>query len=1108
MFNFQTLQMDSKQFESWSRNITTSFFKNHGVSLNQMDHYNEFVLRGIQRIFSEFGETTITISKTEKVSIRFGNVLVGSPVSHFEHSLQKITPNDARLRNLTYESSVYVDIMSKKFRDGVLIEEKIHNRIFLFKLPTMVGSHVCNLSGKTEEEKIVAGECRNDPLGYFIIKGTERVIVTLQRPNYNFVQVIDQPVTNNTKYKYIAEIRSVSEESGYSVLIQVMLCTNENDIYVSLPNIREPIPAGIVFKAMGISSYEEMFEMIDLRMEPAKKFVKSMFHSSAHIVGQEDAIKYISKYPLYAINSDVQVSYARQIIQMEIFPHLGITATIVDKAKFLGYMIKKLIRTQLNIRKTDDRDNISNKRFETTGILIHDLVKAAVSGFLKSLHKLVTVTNSQKKFDIISIIDSNKDTISKTIHSCFSTGNWSVKKMNSNKVGVSQVLSRLTYTATLSHLRHIVIPIGKETKNAKIRQIHTSQFGFICPAETPEGQSSGLVTNYALLSRISKSISSVLVKETILRNELISQKFTDTSCYPVVLNGSVVAFTSDYEKFINDIKKTRDQGFIEKEISIVFDKLESEVKIFCDEGRFMRPLLVITNGNIYSGPETDWDKLLEINAVRYVDSYEIEQSVIAMFPSDLGKGIEYDFCEIDPASILGIAASIIPFPDHSQSPRNCYQSSMGKQAMGVPVETFNNRADTSLYVMTYPQKPLVKTHFSDVLKINEMPSGANVVIAIMPKEGFNQEDSVCLNKASIDRGLFSVISYFTISDEEKRRSSSEFQTIETPPTDIRNSKNNYAFLDSKGIVKIGSRVSKDDVIIGKVITEISKDHVIKKRDVSITIKAGEEGTVDSVKILSTEKGWKLVKIVMRVVKIPEPGDKFASRAAQKGTCGMVFSQEDMPFTSDGITPDIIINPHCMPSRMTINQLLETILGKQCAIKGTFGDASPFSSNSVDAMDSLCNGLEECGFDRYGQENMYNPYTGQMIESKIFMGVVYYQRLKHMVSDKIHSRAKGHVTMICRQPLEGRSRDGGLRFGEMERDAMICQGNAAFLKDRLFYMSDPYSVTVCSGCGIICQKQCKICKDDKLSTINIPYAAKLLFQELGAMCIKTELIPTK
>jgi DNA-directed RNA polymerase II subunit RPB2 len=1101
--------MDQKSFETWSRKVTESFFEINNVTINQIGHYNEFVIHGIQQIFNELGEIRITLSKTENVIVEFGNVFVGQPVSHSDRSLRKITPNEARLNNLTYESAIYVDIRTKKFRDDILIEEKTNTRVFFCKIPTMIGSYVCNLYGKTQAEKIKDGECRNDPHGYFIIKGVERVIVALQRPNYNFVQVIEQSITNNTKYKYISEIRSVSEESGYSVLVQVMIGITNNEIMVSLPNIREPIPAGIVFKAMGFSTFEEMRDLIDNKYDTGKKFVKIIYQSSVHISSQEDAIKYISRYPLYAINTDVQVSYARQIIEMELFPHLGIASTIKDKATFLGYMINKLIRTHLELRRPDDRDNISNKRFETTGILVSELFKSALTNFVKSLQKLVNITTSQKKFDILSIIDSNKDTITKTIRTCFSTGNWSAKKMMaSTKVGVSQVLSRLTYIATLSHLRHIVIPIGKETKNTKIRQINTSQFGFICPSETPEGQTAGLVTNYSLLSKISNKTQTVIVKEFILSSQFSTQIRLDDTFVPIVLNGTIIAFTNLVSEFIQDIIIHRTNGSLDKEVSIIFDTFENELRMFCDAGRFMRPLLTVKDNQIYNGLETNWDKLVESGAIRFVDSNEIEHSVIATFPSDLGKSIKYDFCEIDPAAILGISASIIPFPDHSQSPRNCYQSSMGKQAIGVPVETFTQRADTSLYVMAYPQKPLVSTHFANVLKVNDMPSGINCVLAIMTKQGFNQEDSVCISKSAIERGLFTVLSYFTISEEEQRTTSSEFQTITTPDIEIRNSKNNYTFLDPNGIVKIGSHVKKDDVIVGKVLTKINKDHLIEKKDISCTIKSGEEGTVDSVKILSTEKGWKLVKIVMRVIKIPEVGDKFASRAAQKGTCGMIFAQEDLPFTDDGITPDIIINPHCMPSRMTINQLLEMILGKECAITGRFGDATPFSSNSVDIMDTLCDNLEKAGYDRFGQECMYCPYTGQMIESKIFVGIAYYQRLKHMVSDKIHSRSKGHVTVICRQPLEGRSRDGGLRFGEMERDAMICHGNANFLKDRLFYMSDPYSVTVCSTCGVICQKQCKLCGGDKLCIVNLPYAAKLLFQELGAMCIKTELIPTK
>lgn len=1084
-------------FEQHSRKVTKSYFDHKSIASIQLDSYNNMITFGLQSVFENIGVVNIQLSKTERVELEFGNIFVSEPVFHQGRTIEKLFPSVARMRNITYESTIYVDVNVCKFKDDVKVENTTFTRISLCKIPTMVGSVGCNLYKYTIDQKIAAGECRFDPGGYFIIKGIERVIVTLQRPNYNFVQVIEQSQTSSSKYVFIAEIRSVAEESGYSVLVQSMI-NSKGEIFISLPNIKEQIPVGIVFKAMGISCEDipKMFNIDNL------KIVKSILHSSAHITTKQDAIMYISRHLMYVIQKDMQYKYAQQIIEMELFPHLGITATLREKAVFLGYMISKLVSTFVGNRNPDDRDNVSNKRFDTTGVLVLELVKNAMQVFIKNMQKTVNVTSFQRKFDILSIIDANKDSISKSIRTCFSTGNWGIKNPNNTRVGVSQVMSRLTFASMLSHIRHITIPIGRESKNTKIRQIHTSQFGFICPAETPEGQTSGLVTNYALLTRVSTRIPSVIVKDIVFDSNFLAP---NGPCV-IFVNGCAISNTDSPELFVKEFIKKRVDGLVYQDISIIYNNIDNEIRIQCDEGRLMRPLIKMVDGQL--PPEwystSDWQELIDRGVIQYVDSLEIEYSYIAMSPSDVEISDDpYDFCEIDPASMLGVCASMIPFPDHSQSPRNCYQASMGKQALGVPMETFNLRAGTSLYVMDYPQRPLVTTHFSNILHLNEMPSGCNVVIAIMPKEGFNQEDSICINRSSIERGLFSVMSYFTIQDEEERASSSEFQTIEIPSPEIQIQKNNYSFLDKHGVIKIGTRVKKDDVIIGKVLTKTSKENQNEKRDISITIKVGEEGVIDNVRILSTERGWKLVKVTIREAKIPEPGDKFASRAAQKGTCGMVFSQENMPFTKDGITPDIIINPHCMPSRMTINQLLETVLGKACSIKGTFGDATPFSSNSVDIMNKLNDDLEKDGF---CQEEMYNPYTGEKFDTKIFVGIAYYQRLKHIVSEKMHSRAKGHVTMLCRQPLEGRSRDGGLRFGEMERDAMICHGNSAFLKDRLFYMSDPYSVSVCGKCGLMSQNDCKKCKNDKLITVNIPYAAKLLFQELAAMCIKTELIP--
>jgi DNA-directed RNA polymerase II subunit RPB2 len=1099
------------------RKILKNYFQTYGVAHIQVDSYNEFISSGIQRAIAEKSDIIIRPRANCRIQFHFGNVYVSNPVVIDEdRKIRPLYPKEARDRELCYQSTVYVDISEETFENDEIVKRKLHQRVSLLQIPTMLGSCVCNLQGKTQDERIALGECRYDPFGYFIIKGKEherikrvieRVLVSQQRPNYNFIQVIEQSVTNNAKYKYISEIRSVADESGYSVVVQTMMPIDERTIFVSLPNIKEHIEAGIVFKALGISA-EEIPSLIDMKFEAGQRHVKSIVKASYTVPTREDALLHISRHPLYPIPKDKQEVYARQVVERELFPHLGILSSIREKAKFLALMINKLIAVTIGVRKDDDRDNMSNKRIESTGILLFDLFRSVYDGFIKN-----AILQLQKKVDILFIV-SHYTTMTKAIKSCFCTGNWCTRKTAHAKAGVSQVLNRMTYAATLSHLRHIVIPIGKEGKNAKIRQINTSQFGFLCPAETPEGATCGIVMNFSLLAKISRRTPFLLTKDAILKSEYFSAcKKEGEDATKIFLNGVPIGFTNEPTEMLQFIIDARTDGLIFSEVSAVYDEDENEIVIYCDEGRLLRPLFVVSKMKLYDGVETNWDTLVEKGFIRYVDPNEVEHSTIAMDKETLLKAeFSYDFLEIHPSMILGVCASIIPFPDHSQSPRNCYQSSMAKQALGIPMEPFDLRSDTMLYVMDYPQRPLVSTDAAEFLNFNEMPSGCNPIVAIMTKEGFNQEDSIILNKASIERGMFRVTGFFTISDEEVRLDTSNFQVIEIPPPEIQNKKNNYAFINTSGpmlgIIKEGSHVKKDDVLISKVSISIRKTGEEERKDISLTVKAGEEGIVHKIRINSTPKGGKIIKIVIRVIKTPEVGDKFASRAAQKGTCGMIFSQEDMPFTSEGITPDIIINPHCIPSRMTINQLMECILGKSCALGGKFGNATPFSKHSVNVAERLCDELQSHGYERHGLESMFNPYTGEELDAKIFIGPTFYQRLKHMVSDKMHSRARGHVTMLTRQPVEGRSRDGGLRFGEMERDAIIVHGTSRFLKERLYDMSDPYSVIVCKKCGMISASQtdCNMCSNDNVQKIIIPYAAKLLFQELMAMGIKTELIP--
>jgi DNA-directed RNA polymerase II subunit RPB2 len=688
---------------------------------------------------------------------------------------------------------------------------------------------------------------------------------------------------------------------------------------------------------------------------------------------------------------------------------------------------------------------------------------------------------------------------------------------------VSQVLARLTFGATISHLRRLVIPIGKEGKNVKIRQLHSSQWGYICPSETPEGQSSGIVKNFANFTNVSVRTPTLLLR-TILENikkiiPLSSLTIDDIglstpSVYKIMLNGIWYGITNHHEQVQSSLLSKRVSGLIPQSVSISTNDIDREINIYGDEGRMLRPVFKLNKSGKLLVNESDglgWYCLLQRQHIRYIDTYEADNKVIATFPEDLESDrytYRFDYCEIHPSSILGTMAGMIPYPDHTQSPRNCYQAAMGKQALGIYSYANELRADTVVHQLLYPQKPITRTHASECLGFSEMVSGITAIVAIASYSGFNQEDSILINQAAVDRGMFRSFAFKTIVAEEKKRSANSYENIGIPPSEIRCKSNNYQKLDSRGIIYEGKKVSAGDVVIGKIITKSTKAGGDNFVDNSIVIKIGEEGVIDKVFITQTPDGYRLVKIKIRTLRIPEIGDKFASRHAQKGTCGMILRPEDMPFTQDGTTPDIIINPHAFPSRMTINFFLESLGSKSSIHKGTERDCTAFSKSSTNIINDLYKELGDLGYTSNGYETMSSGYTGEQLEAKIFIGPVYYQRLKHLVGDKIHARDYGNVQSLTRQPLEGRSRDGGLRFGEMERDCMISHGVSRFLKERLFDMSDPFAINLCDKCGHIAttRHECHVCQHDIVKPTAIPYACKLLFQELTAMGIKISLKP--
>ena len=790
-----------------------------------------------------------------------------------------------------------------------------------------------------------------------------------------------------------------------------------------------------------------------------------------------------------------------------------------------------------------------NKRVDLTGPLLNNLLRNYFNKLVKDMKKqIIREINSGSwksnddyeniitKTNIYKIIKST--TIEQGIKRALATGDFGIKQINSNKVGVAQVLNRLTYLSSLSHLRRVNTPIDKSGKLVPPRRLHNSTWGFLCPAETPEGQSVGVVKNLAYLAHITINSNSSGLYDYIL--PIIQSLDTYDGSYKdlddfakVFINGSWVGITNDPEKVYINLKDKKYKGIINIYTSIIFNSKLKEIRVCNDAGRISRPLLKVKNNKLLytnsiiqkiKDDELTWDDLvvgikLEDSIIEYVDSYEQNNAMIAMKTVDLDNNntnnnsnniYHYSHCEIHPSTIFGILASCIPFPDSNQSPRNTYQSAMGKQAIGMYVTNYDNRMDKTAYVLTYPMRPLVETRIMNIIKLNNIPSGQQVIVAIASHSGYNQEDSLLFNKGSIDRGLFLATIYHTEKDEDKKLFGTEEVRCKPDKTKTKNIKfGNYDKLTSQGIMKENTLIEDRDIIIGKVIPikENKNDFTksVKFSDGSISHRTQEESYVDKNYIETNGDGYNFCKVRIRNFRKPVIGDKFSSRHGQKGTIGNIIPEEDMPFTATGLKPDIIINPHAIPSRMTIAQLKETLLGKVLLEMGLFGDGTSFGEFDIS---NIIDKLNDLGYESKGNELMYNALTGEQLTMNIFIGPAFYQRLKHMVNDKQHSRSIGPMVNLTRQPAEGRSRDGGLRFGEMERDCMISHGASRFTKGRIYDASDAFSVFVCNKCGLIASfnnkehiHYCNTCGNrNDFKYVEIPYACKLMFQELITMNI--------
>lgn len=1147
---------------------------------HQIESYNDLVSYQLQRTVSMFNTVRVCSEEdynaefnkyTLEIYITFENFNIHRPQIHENNGATKIMfPQEARLRNFTYASNMTIDLNIKYvIRNGKTLEQeqtfyRVLPSIHIGKIPIMLKSCICVLEQYKHIPNTVTGECEMDAGGYFIINGSEKTCIGQERAAENLVQCFNIS-KNNTKWEWIAEIKSVPDFKCISPKQIAMMISSKNNGFgngmsIQIPRIKNPIPLFIVFRALGVLTDREICEYIVLNVEE-KKMNKMLMalrgpivEASEHLT-QDDAINYIMTHVMYTpINMDKETGKRKKreftvdVLNTDLFPHCK---TMEQKIYFLGYMAHKLLQCSFGLRTTDDRDSNLNKRIDLTGPLMNNLFRNYFNKLVKDCQKQIvreintgSWRSTEEYGNIINMTNIYKiirpTTIENGLKRALATGDFGIKhnnNNNSNKVGVAQVLNRLTYISSLSHLRRINTPIDKSGKLIPPRKLHGTSFGFLCPAETPEGGAVGIVKNLSFMTHITIPCNSSALYEYV---EPYIKTFKELSRkelfagVKVFINGSWLGNAINPVEIYTSLKEKKYKGIINVYTSIIFDIKRKEIRLCSDAGRLTRPLFRVINNNLVLNKThikqliektITWDDLLtsskiENSVIEYIDPAEQNASMIAMRPKDLIKKdssyiYKYTHSEIHPSTIFGILASCIPFPEHNQSPRNTYQCAMGKQAMGMYVTNFDGRMDKTAYVLTYPMRPLVDTRIMNLIKLNEIPSGSQIVVAIMTHSGYNQEDSILFNKGSIDRGLFQATIYHTEKDEDKKIHGDEEVRCKPDPTKTKGMKfGNYNKVNSQGVIPENTLVENRDVIIAKVlpIKDARNDHtkLTKYEDQSRIYSTKEECYIDKNYIHRNGDGYNFCKVRVRTLRKPIIGDKFSSRHGQKGTIGNIIPEDDMPFTAEGVKPDIIINPHAIPSRMTIAQLKETLLGKVLIQLGLFGDGTSFGNFDIN---DISKELQKVGYESKGNEVMYNGLTGEQIETSIFIGPVFYQRLKHMVSDKMHSRGIGPMVNLTRQPAEGRSRDGGLRYGEMERDCMCSHGASRFNKGRLYDASDAFSVNVCKKCGLIAAyndkmhiHHCKTCDNrTDFDYVELPYACKLLFQELITMNIAPRIL---
>ena len=1101
----------------WS--IVQDILKREGVSKQHLNSFDEFIEKGLQEIIDEIGD--IEIENAEyPYKIRLDKIkLNAARMMELDGSITHITPAEARLRNVSYVCPLMMG--ANIIEDGKILESR---PIHVGDLPVMVRSHACKLYGFNEQKLIEYGEDPQDPGGYFIINGSERVIVGLEDLSYNKIIVDEEKVGG----KKVHKAKVYSSIVGYRAKLELIM-KDDGMIVAKIPGSPVDIPVIVLMRALGLETNQEISSFVSSVQEIHDQ-LEGSFEKAGDVTSPKDAVSYISKRIAPGMLEEFQIKRAETLLDWGLLPHLGKhPENRKEKAQFLGEAACKLLELKLGWIQPDDKDHYGNKVIKFAGEMLADLFRTALRNLVRDM-KYQLERSGQKRG--ISAVGAaiRPGIISDKLNNAIATGNW-----GRGRVGVTQLLDRTNYLSTMSHLRRVQSPLSRTQPNFEARDLHATHFGRICPSETPEGSNCGLVKNLALSAIISVKVDNAEIVEKLHEiglEDLSDNKGIKSDSARVFLDGKLIGYSDNGHDLVNSLRELRRSSKIHSHIGIsIWDPDEKNatkrIYVNCNAGRVLRPLIIVNNGKSTLTSEhldkiskklISWADLLRMGIIELIDANEEENCYIS-FDEKFSKN--HTHMEVFTSSILGAGASIIPYPEHNQSPRNTYESAMAKQSLGFSTPMMNTSTYVRQHLMLYPQTPIVTTKTMNLLGIESRPAGQNCIVAVLPFDGYNIEDAIVLSKSSVDRGLCRTFFYRVYESEAKQYPGGMRDSFVIPNADenIRGYKGekSYRLLEEDGIIATESNVLGGDILIGKTspprFMEEYKEFESKgpyRRDTSVGVRPSETGTVDTIVMTQASDGGKLYKIRVRDMRIPEIGDKFASRHGQKGVLGILAKNEDLPYTEQGITPDVLINPHAFPSRMTVGMMMESITGKAAALRGEKFDGSAFVGEKIDNVHEI---LEKSGFKYSGKEKMYDGRTGKSFEVDVFLGVVYYQKLHHMVADKIHARARGQVQMLTKQPTEGRARGGGLRFGEMERDCLIAYGASMILKDRLLDESDKSDMLVCERCGLVAYhdaKQrkfvCKICGEKAIiDSVSVAYAFKLLLQEMQSLNIAPRLL---